>query len=69
MQRGDLETWRMVQTRSGTRSGCLSKYCYEHTPLCLRWTYFTPCREFIGAILALLGMAGHAVGPSLAVRG
>jgi hypothetical protein len=32
MQRGDLETRRMVQTRSGTRSGCLSKYSRKNTP-------------------------------------
>ena len=32
MQRGDLETRRMVQTRSGTRSGCLSKYSRKRTP-------------------------------------
>jgi hypothetical protein len=32
MQRGDLETRRMVQTRSGTRSGCLSKYSRKGTP-------------------------------------
>jgi len=32
MQRGGLETWRVVQTRPGTRSGCLSTYVYEPTP-------------------------------------
>jgi hypothetical protein len=33
MERGGLETWRMVQTRPGTRSGCLSKCSHEPTPL------------------------------------